>query len=40
MGKKRNPARKPKRSHIQRIKCTPENNITTNLKVIGHESVE
>jgi hypothetical protein len=41
MGEKRNPARKPERiSHIRRLKCTPENNITTNLKGIAHESVE
>jgi hypothetical protein len=41
MGENRNLARKPeRRRHIQRLKCTSENNITTNLKVIGHESVE
>jgi hypothetical protein len=38
MGEKRNPARKPeRRSHIRRLKCTPENNIETNLKGIGNE---
>jgi hypothetical protein len=41
MGEKRHPARKPeRRSHIPRLKCIPENNITRNLKGIGHESVE
>jgi hypothetical protein len=34
MGEKRNPARKPeRRSHIRRLKCTPENNLQQISKV-------